>query len=69
METEVNLIIAYESGELDGQKVLELFSMLIKNGHAWTLQGMYGRMASRLIEHGFLDRQGNILKNISEDEG
>jgi len=69
IESEVDLIIAYESGELDGQKTLELFSLLVKNGHAWTLQGSYGRMAHQLIEAGYLDAKGNITKNFSEDEG
>lgn len=65
----INKIIAYESGELDAEKTLELFSELIKTGQVWHLQGMYGRTAKRLIEHGYLDIHGNILKNISEDEG
>lgn len=69
MGSEVDLIIAYESGELNNEKTLELFSMLVKNGHAWTLQGSYGRTAHNLIENGFLDREGNILRQFSEDEG
>ena len=68
-ESEIDLIIAYDSGELSNEKMLELFSMLVKNGRAWTLQGSYGRMASQLIESGFLDRNGNILRQFSEDEG
>jgi hypothetical protein len=69
MDSEVDLIIAYESGELDEQKTLELFSMLVKNGHAWSLQGTYGRMAHQLIEAGYLDKQGNITRTFEEDEG
>jgi hypothetical protein len=65
---EVGYIIEYESGELSAEKTLELFSELVKNGHAWSLQGSYGRMAQALIDRGFLDRQGNILRHISEDE-
>lgn len=68
MDSEVDLIIAYESGELSQQKTLELFSMLVKNGHAWSLQGMYGRMAHQLIEAGYLDKQGNITRTFEEDE-
>ena len=69
MDSEVDLIIAYESGELNEQKTLELFSMLVKNGHAWSLQGTYGRMAHQLIEAGYLDKQGNITRTFEEDEG
>jgi hypothetical protein len=65
-----DMIIAYECGELSAEKTLELFSKLVKNGMAWTLQGHYGRQAENLIERGYLDRQGNILKHIEgEDEG
>lgn len=57
-------IIAYESGEMSENQILELFSELVKNGMAWTLQGSYGRMASNLIENGYLKRNGEILKRF-----
>jgi len=69
MDSLVDKIIAYESGELNAEKTLEFFSELIKTGQAWKLQGSYGRMAHQLIEAGYLDRQGNILRRYSEDEG
>jgi len=69
MDSEVDLIISYESGELSNEKTLELFSELIKTGKVWHLQGSYGRMAHQLIENGFLDNQGNILRQFEEDEG
>lgn len=59
----VGQIIAYEDGSLSDKDAIELFSHLIKNGQAWTLQGSYGRTASRLIEEGILDKQGNITSN------
>lgn len=55
-------IIAYESGELTHTEVIRLFSHLIKNGMAWTLQGCYGRMAVSLIEAGYLSPKGVILQ-------
>lgn len=65
----VNKIIAFESGELDAEETLELFSELVKSGQAWTLQGHYGRTAQDFIDNGFLDRNGNILRHFSENEG
>jgi len=55
-------IMKYESGEMSENEALELFSELVKNGMAWTLQGHYGRFANELIQNGYLDRNGKILK-------
>ena len=41
-------------------ETLELFSHLIKNGMAWTLQGHYGRTASHLIDNDYINRDGKI---------
>ena len=64
--SEVDYIISYEQGELRGQKVLDLFSHLIKTGKAWSLQGCYGRQAQALIEGGYISAEGKILKDIDE---
>ena len=58
----VGLIMAYESGELEAEKTLELFAELIRTGQAWTLQGSYGRTASQLIEAGYISTSGKVLK-------
>jgi len=60
----IDYIIDYESGTLSDQDTLQMFSYIIKTGKAWSLQGHYGRTASSLIEDGWLDRQGNILKEL-----
>ena len=57
-------IINYEMGGLSDSDTLSLFSGLVKTGLAWTLQGHYGRTASALIQAGYLDRTGTILKEI-----
>ena len=56
----VNLIIAFESGEMTTEEQIELFARLIKSGMAWTLQGNYGRTARHLIDAGVIDRDGEI---------
>lgn len=56
----IDKMMAYEEGMLDGAGMVYLFSEIIKNGMAWSLQGHYGRMASRLIETGILTKDGDI---------
>jgi hypothetical protein len=56
----VNYILAYEVGELDANKVLELFAYLVKTGLAWQLQGHYGLIANALIEQGVITKDGKI---------
>jgi hypothetical protein len=58
-----NDIIAYESGELDHDGILDLFAKLIRTGMAWQLQGSYGRTAANLIENGLIARDGKRLDN------
>ena len=60
----VDKIMAYEGGELPEGEILELFSELIKNGMAWSLQGTYGRTAQALIKSGYISATGEILKEI-----
>lgn len=55
-----NQIIAYESGELSAIDIIKLFSELVKNGMAWTLQGQYGRKAEDYIDAGILSKDGKI---------
>jgi len=53
----VDMIIKYEQGLLDDIDAIALFQELIDNGMAWTLQGHYGRTATRLIEAGLCTRK------------
>ena len=60
----VGLIMAYESGELEAEKTLELFGELVRTGQAWALQGMNGRQATALIEAGYISKSGQVLKTL-----
>lgn len=60
----VDQIMEYESGMLSDPETLEMFSEMVRSGTAWSLQGHYGRTASALIEDGWLNREGDILKEL-----
>lgn len=60
----VSQIMAFESGELDPDGVLDLFSHLIKTGMLYSLQGFYQRTARDLIRAGYLTPQGEIIKGF-----
>ena len=59
-ENRINYIMGYECGDLNDKETLELFSHLIKNGMAWSLQGHYGRTASELMARDLIDKNGDI---------
>ena len=61
----VDTIIQYETEGLDDNKTLELFSYLGKSKQVHHLQGHYGRAFNSLVESGFLDSRGNILKRCA----
>lgn len=60
----VDQIMEYESGMLSDPETLEMFSTIVKEKLQYSLQGHYGRTASALIEDGWLNREGNILKEL-----
>ena len=60
----VDYIMDYESDNLSDEDTIKLFSHLIKTGLAWTLQGHYGRVATRLINGGYISKNGDILKQV-----
>jgi len=45
-------IMAFESGELDHDEIIQLFQHLVDTGLVWRLQGCYGRQAMQLIASG-----------------
>lgn len=61
-------IMAYEMGELTDIEQVKFFSRLVKNGLAFSLQGSYGRTAKAMMVSGLMDKEGNILIDLSEYE-
>ena len=53
-------IMAYEAGEMNEEQEINFFQKLVNNGMAWSLQGHYGRVATQLIEAGFIHDMGRI---------
>ena len=49
----IDKIMAYESGEMEQDDMIEFFQELIDSGMAWSLQGHYGRTAAALIKEGY----------------
>tara|TARA_R100000329_G_C7558615_1_gene197517 strand:+ start:598 stop:843 length:246 start_codon:yes stop_codon:yes gene_type:complete len=75
MPDTVEQIIAYETGELDYEGTLNLFSKLIKSKQAWSLQGHYGRTAKQIIELNLISKDGKItqhgldsIENVKQDQ-
>lgn len=52
----VDLIMAYEGGDMTKEDMLDFFQYLVTSGRAWTLQGSYGRTAAALIDQGLITR-------------
>lgn len=50
----VDLIIAYEGGQMNDAEAVSLFQKLVDNGMAWKSQGHYGRVATALLERGLI---------------
>jgi len=55
-----DMIINFEEQQCTIEEILELFSVLIQTGMAWSLQGNYGRLARHLIDQGSLSDDGTI---------
>lgn len=56
---DVTKLIAFETGSLSDEETVELFQTLVDKNIAWSLQGMYGRIADQLIEAGLVTRRSD----------
>jgi hypothetical protein len=57
----VDKIMDYESGNLHGFDVLEMYADLIKTVNILHLQGTYQRQARSFIEDGIINQSGEII--------
>jgi hypothetical protein len=60
----IDQMMDYEMGILSDIETLDMFSTIIKEKMQYNLQGHYGRTVTSLIIDGWLDRNGNILKEL-----
>lgn len=62
----IDKMMAYESGELNDAETINFFADLVKTKMAWSLQGSYGRMASAMIDAGFISPEGEVTELANE---
>jgi hypothetical protein len=62
----IDTMMAYESGELNDAETINFFADLVKTKMAWSLQGSYGRMASAMIDAGFISPEGEVTELAEE---
>lgn len=51
---QLDMMMAWEAGNLDEDETIELFQELLDIGLVWQLQGAYGRQAASLIRAGLI---------------
>lgn len=56
---DVTKLIEFETGNLSDEETVQLFQTLVDSNIAWSLQGMYGRIADQLIEAGLVTRRSD----------
>lgn len=56
---DVTKLIEFETGSLSDEETVQLFQTLVDSNIAWSLQGMYGRIADQLIEAGLVTRRSD----------
>jgi hypothetical protein len=57
---ELSFIMDFEDGNVSEEEMIAGFQKLVDSGHAWQLQGSYGRTAVALLEAGLIHRPGRF---------
>lgn len=63
----IDFIMEFEDGTAEFEDIVRNFSLGIKSGTVWKLQGSYGRFATQLIEAGLIDEEGNVNEDRLEE--
>lgn len=59
--SDLDFIIAFESGECTEDQIIEGFQSLVNSGLVWSLQGLYGRTAQAMLDAGLIQpKQENL---------
>lgn len=58
--TACSIIEGFDGKEHTSHEELKAWAYLIKTGHAWKLQGWYGRTAREFIEIGYISPKGRV---------
>jgi len=60
MQTMIQAIISYESGEMSQDETIQFFAELVMTGFINAMQGHYQRTAQDLIEQGIISEDGEV---------
>lgn len=60
--TACSIVEGFADFETTAWDEVKAWAYLIKTGHAWRLQGWYGRTANAIIEDGIVTKTGKITE-------
>ncbi len=58
----VSRVEELESEEISDHRMMDIMALLIESGEVWKLRGSFGRVATTLIDEGYIDSNGKVLK-------
>jgi hypothetical protein len=61
------IVEGFADSDPTNEELIEAWAYLIKTGDCWKLQGFYGREATRLIEQGFISKEGEVNWDLYND--
>ena len=61
------IVEGFAESDPTNEELMEAWAYLIKTGDCWNLQGFYGREATRLIQQGFVSKEGEVNWDLYND--
>ena len=61
------IVEGFAESDPTNEELIEAWAYLIKTGDCWNLQGFYGREATRLIQQGFVSKEGEVNWDLYND--